>query len=260
MLPADAAVIEVREPTGDDELFLLETRLAPAAALVALADRVATFAGRPPDWTQLSAARLGAIALGIRRGWIGDRILSAGRCPESGCAERVDVSFSSATYLAHLRPRRPRNVCVDDDGWYRLAARPVRFRIPSVADLLVAGDSTEPAAALGSRCLEPAELPAPAARAVNRALAALAPNLEDLVGGQCPACGAEVALRFDPLTYTIAELRDVFAVIYQETHALASAYAWSEESILRLPRSRRQRYATMVFEDRSYRAPRGAVW
>lgn len=261
MLPADALAIDVREPVGDDELFLLETRLGPAAALVALAGRVATVAGRPLDWEQVAAAQLGAVALGIRRAWIGDRILSEGRCPEPGCAKRVDVSFSSATYLAHHRPRRPRNICAGDDDWYRLARSPVRFRVPSIADLLAAGESAGPAAVLASRCLEPPELPARAARAVDRALAALAPSLEGLVGGRCPVCGAQVALRFDPLTYTIAELRDAFAGVYRETHALASAYGWSEETILRQPRSRRQRYAAMVFEDRSYRtAPMGAAW
>jgi hypothetical protein len=261
MLLTDVAAIDVREPVGDDELFLLETRLMPAAALVALAERVATVDGRPPDWDQVAAAQLGAVALAIRRAWIGDRIISEGRCPEPGCAERVDVSFSSATYLAHHRPRRPRNVSVSEDGRYRVAGSPVRFRIPSVADLLAAGESAEPAGVLASRCLEAAGLPTRPARAVDRALAALAPSLEGLVGGHCPECGAEVALRFDPLTYTMLELRDAFAGIYGETHALASAYGWPEETILRQPRSRRQRYAAMVFEDRNYRAaPTGTAW
>jgi hypothetical protein len=260
-MPADAPAIDVREPVGEDELFLLETRLAPAAALVGLAERVATVDGRRPDWDQVAAAQLGALALGIRRAWIGDRIVSEGQCPASGCAERVDVSFSSATYLGYHRPRRPRDVAVSDDGWYRLAGSRVRFRIPSVADLLAAGESAEPAGVLASRCLEPAKLPARTARAVDRALAALAPSLEGLVGGHCPACGAEVTLRFDPVTYTIVELRDAFAEAYRETHALASAYGWLEETILRQPRSRRQRYAAMVFEDRNYRAaPTGAAW
>jgi hypothetical protein len=259
MLLTDGAAIDVREPVGDDELFLLETRLTPAAAVVALAGRVATIAGRPPDWDQVAAAQLGAVALAIRRAWIGDRIISEGRCPEPGCTERVDVSFSSVTYLAHHRPRRPRNVSASDDGWYRLAGSTVRFRIPNVTDLLAAGENTEPAAVLASRCLEPASLPTRTARAVDRALAAMAPSLEGLVGGHCPECGAEVALRFDPLTYTMLELRDAFAGIYRETHALASAYGWPEETILRQPRSRRQRYAAMVFEDHSYGASRPGV-
>ncbi|HWD08017.1 MAG TPA: hypothetical protein VHA57_02875 [Actinomycetota bacterium] len=253
MLLADGA-LDVREPRGDDELFLLETPLAPAPALVALAERVVTVTGRPLDWDELAAAQLGAVALGLRRAWIGDRILSEGRCPVPDCAARVDVSFSSASYLAHHRARQPRNVAAGDGGWYQLAGTPVRFRIPSVADLLAAGDSAQPAAVLASRCLDPTELEPPAARAVNRALAALAPSMESLVGGNCPDCGAEVALRFDPVTYTLAELRDAFAGVYRETHALASAYGWPEETILRQPRSRRQRYAALILDDRGYLA------
>jgi hypothetical protein len=256
---ADAPMIEVREPAGDDELFVLETQLAPVAALVALADRVATVDRHPLDWEQVSAAGLGAIALGIRRAWIGDTVLSDARCPEPGCAERVDVSFSTATYVAHHRGRRPRNVSAGEDGWYGLAGSPVRFRIPSVADVLTAGEAAEPAAVLASRCLQPANLASRTARAVDRALAALAPSLDDLVGGRCPACGSEVALRFDPLTYTLLELRHAFAGIYRETHALASAYGWPEETILRQPRSRRQRYVAMIVEDlRTARA--GVSW
>ena len=104
---------------------------------------------------------------------------------------------------------------------------------------------------LAARCLDPAALPARAARAVDRALSAMAPSLDGLVGGACPACGASLALRFDPVAYTLAELRDAFAGIYRETHALASAYGWPEEVILRLPRARRQRYCAMIIDERS---------
>jgi len=67
----------------------------------------------------------------------------------------------------------------------------------------------------------------------------------------CPACGAGLTARFDPVAYTLAELRDAFAGIYQETHALASGYGWQEEVILRLPRARRQRYCAMIIDERS---------
>jgi hypothetical protein len=250
MPPTDLA-IGVREPVGDDELFLLETSLTPAAAIAALAQRVVSIGGNAPDWNQVAAVQLGAVALGIRRAWIGDRILSDTRCPQPECGERVDVSFSATTYLAHHRPRRLRNAATDDDGWYRLLGRGVRFRIPTVADLLATIESAEPTAELATRCIEPKGMPAGAARAVDRALSALAPSLEDLVGGNCPECEASITLRFDPVAYTFAELRNAFADIYRETHTLASAYGWSEEVILRQPRSRRRRYAAMVFDDRS---------
>ena len=258
MLPPVAPSSSVREPTGDDELFVLETQLAPVAALVALAQRVATVGGRAVDWEQVSAAALGVIALDIRRAWIGDEVLSDARCAEPGCAERVDISFSTATMWPTTARRRPRNVSEVGDGWYRLAGSPVRFRIPSVSDLLTVGENADPAAELVSRCLRPAKLAARTARAVHRALAAMAPSLEGPVGGRCPVCSAEVALRFDPVTYTLLELRHTFAGLYRETHALAAAYGWTEEAILRLTRSRRQRYAAMVAED--HRARQGVTW
>jgi hypothetical protein len=255
-----APAIDVREPTGHDELLLLETRLPPAAALATLADRVVTVNRRPPDWQEVAATQLGAVALAIRRAWIGDRVLSEGRCPDSQCGERVDISFSGQTYLAHHRPGGPRNVRASDDGWFQLASVPVRFRIPSVADMLASEASAEPAATLASRCLDPARLPARTARAVDRALAALAPSLEGLIGGQCPVCGANVSMRFDPLTYTVLELKDSFAGIYRETHALASAYGWPEETILAQPRSRRRRYAELIFESHSATAHGKVAW
>jgi hypothetical protein len=98
--------------------------------------------------------------------------------------------------------------------------------------------------------VDPPELSRALARRLDRALTALAPSLDGLVGGNCPACGHEVALRFDPLAYTLAELRHAFSAIHLETHSLASAYGWPEETILALPRDRRRRYAAFVVGER----------
>ena len=88
------------------------------------------------------------------------------------------------------------------------------------------------------------------ARRLDHALSALAPNLDDMLGGTCPGCGHQVAVRFDPLGYTLAELRNAFSGIFLETHALAAAYGWPEEVILALPRSRRRRYASIIASER----------
>jgi hypothetical protein len=152
-----------------------------------------------------------------------------------------------ADYLARHRPRRPRGVTEPaGDGWLTLAGADVRFRVPTVADLLGGTSSDHSGDTLTRDCVEPAALPRALARRVDRALSAIAPRLDDLVGGVCPACGLEVAMRFDPLAYTVAELRNAFAAIHWETHALASAYGWPEEAILALPRSRRRRYASII--------------
>jgi hypothetical protein len=248
LLPVSGAVLSVREPTGADEVFVVETALAPMPAFLELARRVTTTAtGDPLDWVSLPGTDLDAVALVIRQSWIGDTIRADVLCPAQDCGERIDVSFGIGAYLEHHRPRQPRGVTeAADHGWFTLVRAPVRFRIPTVADLLATASARQPEEILSGRCLDATEISRPLARRLDRALAGLAPSLDDLVGGTCPACGHAVTMRFDPLSYTLAELRAVFSAVYLETHALAAAYGWPEEAILALPRSRRRRYASVI--------------
>jgi hypothetical protein len=252
LLPVSGVVLAVREPTGEDELFVVETTLDPLPALLELARRVAApVAGGPLDWTSLPRTDLDAAALVIRQCWIGEVIRTDAMCPGPGCRERIDVSFSIGDYLQHHRPRRPRGVTgTPEDGWFTLTGAIVRFRIPTIADLLAATSDDKPTETLTGRCVEAAEMSRTLARRLDRALSALAPNLDDLLGGSCPACGHEVTMRFDPLAYTLTELRNAFSGIHLETHALASAYGWPEEVILALPRGRRRRYASIIADER----------
>jgi hypothetical protein len=252
LLPVSGLALAVREPTGEDELYLVETTLAPLPALLELARRVtSTTAGGPLDWARLPATDLDAAALVIRRSWIGEVIRTDASCPGPGCGERIDVSFGIEDYLQHHRPRRPRGLTeAPGEGWFTLAGETVRFRLPTVADLLATATGDRPAEALSGRCVDAPEISRALARRLDRALSALAPSLDDLLGGRCPACGHEVTMRFDPLVYTLAELRNAFSGIYLETHALATAYGWPEETILALPRGRRRRYASFIADER----------
>jgi hypothetical protein len=251
LLPVSGLALAVREPTGEDEIYVLETALAPLPLILGLACRVAvTVTGSPVDWAGLPATDLGAAALVIRRSWVGEVIRTDAACPGPGCRERIDVNFAIGDYLQHHRPRRPRNVTTAGEDWFTLTGAAVRFRLPTVADLLAAASCDQPAQELSSRCIDAPELPTALARRLDRALSALAPNLDDLLGGSCPACGHEVTMRFDPVGYALAELRQAFSSIHLETHALASAYGWPEEAILTLPRSRRRRYASLIADER----------
>jgi hypothetical protein len=252
LLPVSGVALVVREPTGEDEIYVLESTLAPVPAILELARRVArTVTGDRLDWMSLPATDLGAAALVIRRSWIGEVIRTDAKCPGPGCRERIDVSFGIGDYLHYHRPRRPRSaIGVAGEGWLTLAATPVRFRVPTVADLLAAMSCDQPAAELSDRCIDAPELSRALAQRLDRALSALAPSLDDLVGGSCPACGHKVTMRFDPLAYTLTELRQAFSGIHLEAHALAAAYGWPETSILALPRGRRRRYASMIADER----------
>jgi hypothetical protein len=252
LLPVSGIALHVREPAGADEVFLVETALAPMPALLELARRVASsVTGDPVDWAGLPATDLDAAALVIRRSWIGDIIRTDTVCPVGECRERIDVSFGITSYLEHHRPRRPRGAAaVPGDSWFALVRAPVRFRIPTVADLLAAASEERPAEALSARCIDAPALSRALARRLDRALAALAPSLDDLLGGPCPACGHPVTMRFDPVSYTLAELRNAFSAVYLDIHALAAAYGWPEDVILALPRARRRRYASIIAEGR----------
>lgn len=252
-LPVSGVVLRVREPTGNDELFVVENPDTPLSTLLELACRVGSIVtGSPLDWTGLPATDLDAVALVIRRSWFGDTIRVDTTCPGPDCRERIDVSFGIADYVDHHRPQRARGATSEPEGgWFRLTGAPVRFRIPTVADLLEVTTGDRAADTLSVRCIDAPTLSAALARRLDRALTRLAPRLDDLLGGSCPACGGQVTLRFDPLVYTVAELHGAFSSIYLETHAIAGAYGWPEREILALPRSRRQRYASIIADERS---------
>ena len=82
MLPVSGVVLALREPTGEDKLYVVETALAPLPALLELARRVgSTVAGGPLDWASLPAADLDAAALAMRRSWVGEVIRTDAMCP-----------------------------------------------------------------------------------------------------------------------------------------------------------------------------------
>lgn len=255
----------LREPTGEDELFVLEHRGHPAATVLGLAFRLwappspagdpAAEAGLPEcpaPWGRLPAVCAGAIALQVRRDWLGDLVRTDAACGSPRCGERVDIAFSIADYLNHHRPRAFRGATPEPGGtgWLALSGTEVRFRIPTLSDLLAALAAADPDETLAHRCVRPDRVPAALARRVDRALAALAPSPAGDVTGRCPECGQPMSLRFDPVSYALAELRDAAAGVHEQVWLLASAFGWREREILRMPRRRRAIYADLAERDR----------
>lgn len=253
MLPGSGLELTVGEPTSADELFVLESALDPPLAVLELARRVVRRPdGEPPDWDWLPATDLGALALTIRRSWLGDLLSAWAECQQPGCRTAVDVTFSVNEYIEHHRPRPARGaVASGEQGWYALRGTSIRFRAPLVGDLLGALATGRAMTVLTERCVSPPDLSAAQARRVDRALSALSPALEGTVAGVCPECGCAVTLMFEPCGFVLAELRQAFAGIYLETHLIAASYGWDEEAILRLPRMRRRRYASLAAEERT---------
>jgi hypothetical protein len=134
-----------------------------------------------------------------------------------------------------------------DPGWFALASAEVRFRIPTIADLLEVLNTPGTGTML-ERCVRPASLPVALVRRVDRALDALAPRLDSGLTGTCPTCGRTVELRFEPVGYVLEELREACRGLFVQIHDIALAYHWSEPAILALGRHRRRSYVGMIRE------------
>ncbi len=252
MLPVSKVTLEVRETTGEDELIVLEPAGRPVTAMMRLAARVAvSAAGEPIAWEELPATDLGAIALVIRQAWLGDTIRTQGYCADPACREPMDIAFSISAYLGHHTPRPCRGVLSGGKaGWFELAGGGAAFRLPTIGDLQHAVSAPDPELCLRQRCLDPAVIPAVVARRISRAMYALAPSLDGPVTARCLACDGDAVLQFDPLTYTLAELRYAAGDLYEQVHLLASTFGWPERDILLLPRRRRARYAALIHDQR----------
>lgn len=250
-LPVSGLRVEVRPPRGADEVFLLEAPSLDAGLALALLARVAR-STEDERWGALTLTDLDTLLLELRREVFGDWIRTDTLCPAEVCEARIDVSFRISDYLAHHRPRPARNAePAEEEGWYRLRDAPVSFRLPRGDDLAAVVGSPKPERALVLRCVRPAEIKRPLLRRVERAMEALAPNLAGDVQGTCPECGAEVDLYFEPQQFTLRELRDRAAFVYEDVHLLAYHYHWSQDEILALPGPRRMQYADLIRQERS---------
>jgi hypothetical protein len=251
VLPVSGLTLTVREATGADELVVLEPAGPPVATVLTLAGRLATdTTGVEPAWEDLPAIEVGAIALTIRQAWLGDTIRTDALCADPGCGERMDIAFTIPAYLAHYRRGRYRGVTDREDGWFTLADTLISFRLPTIGDLQAAATAPDPELWLRQHCVRPTAVGAAAARRVSRAMDALAPSLTGAITACCPACGASQPLQFDPVTYSLAELRDAASGLYEEVYLLASTFRWAEHDILALPRSRRALYAELIHSGR----------
>jgi hypothetical protein len=252
-LPVSGTEIILRQPTGAEDMLLMESGADDSRLAIALIVRMAEASdGHSIRWEDLPICDLDAVMLRIRQLIFGDLVRADIACTAPGCGKRIDIAFSVNQYLEHHWPRRARNAeRATDDGWIRLRSDAISFRLPTGADQLAISSNPDPRRELIRRCIRPAEVAAAAVRRVERAMEAMAPSLAHELSGTCPECGAPFAVYFDPRCFTLAELRGQAAFFYEDAYLLAEQYHWSEAEILALPRDRRLRYTEMVRASRS---------
>jgi len=231
---ADGVALQarVRELCGADEMAVDGTGTRSALALLA---RVVTLCdGRSPE--RLAASdRDRLLACMHRRAW-GDRIGSTLTC--RACDARFDLTFSLRALQAHLDPatQRPAHPLADRE----LAGTP-RIVVPCGADELAAARCDAPVEALARSMAEDVDADTLAAR-----LQSFAPILDLELEAVCADCGHEQPVEFDLQSFLLARLLGERALLTRDIHVLASAYRWSFDDILALPRSQRQAQVAMV--------------
>jgi hypothetical protein len=250
VLPVSGIDVTLRSPGGEEDVLVREAPRRDMALTVRLLARLVEPGETAVCCETLTVTDIEALLLELRRNLFGDVVRGSARCSAAGCGAAVDVSFRITDYLAHHLPRRAREADpAEEEGWYSLRNAPVTFRLPIAADQIAVAGKREAERALIARCVRPPELPYRLLGRVSRAMEALAPPLADVVEGLCAACGMPMSAFFDPQEFTLRELYDGAALVFEDIHLLASRYHWSEDWIMRLPAARRTQYADLIREE-----------
>ncbi len=277
-LPVSGRIVALRQPGGAEDLLLAEAPRTPsgdAALALTLAGRlVRAVEGASLEWGGLPVTDLDTVVLRLRQALIGDCIRADVACPAPACGRRIDIQFSIEDFLAHHVPQAARaedrdwtHSLADEPGWFCLAKATaglgtaaadaadgadldrVRFRLPTVGDLLAAAGEPVAETALAVRCIQPVEVPDWVRRRAEEAREMMAPSLCGDLQGVCPECGDTVTVQFDARWYCLRELRDRAAFVYQDVDLLARRYHWSEAEILAIPHARRAAYAELARQE-----------
>jgi hypothetical protein len=246
-LPVSGITVAFRQPTGAEDLLLLEGA-SEVRTSIALAERLAARAdGEELDAAALPVPDLERLMLELRREMLGDVINSRAKCPAPDCAKTVDISLRISDYVAARQPRIPRGVeALGESGWFTLPKEGVKFRLVTGDDLASAECEQHPERELARRTIQPEGAPRRAIACAQRAMQSISPCLPREITGCCPECGRQALFTFHPSRYVQKELRHEAEFVFEDVHILALVYHWPEEKILALPRSRRVRYTELA--------------
>ncbi len=239
-------------PTGPGELLATwEAGLAqrePERSL--LLHRAARPGTGPDELLSVPVGEREADLFALRRALFGEQMQVRVEC--TACGEAMEFDLDATKLGARARtPDGPLRVA--DGAWV------VRFRLPTGADLAVAGAAPDPAearrrlmarcavsAARGGEDVPPDQLADLLPESVQRRLAETAaeadPAADTTLHISCPECGGTTPAELDIASYLWTELDTWARDVLLDVHLLASAYGWSEPEILALTPLRRRYY------------------
>lgn len=238
----------LREPVGHDELASGD---APWAAVTLLARLLADHPGaeiRPDNVWSMSLADRDRLVAELYAMCFGDAVQSRSTCTQ--CHKTFDVSFSVPGLVescdSRVREALTQLQAGDSGGHFKLPSGAI-FRAPAVEDerLIAAGPPEQAVEQLFERCIVQGDGPS-TREAVQRLLEDVAPLLCLELDATCPECTATHRLGFDMVGFFFEALSAERPLLFREVHCLATAYGWSHDEIMRLPRGERRAYVALV--------------
>jgi hypothetical protein len=165
-------------------------------------------------------------------------------CPQ--CGEKLEFEVDCQAIAEARLPGPEQRVSVGGE----------MYRLPTSRDLaLVAGevDAEQAALQLLRHCElgkgEDGEAMTPAPTAVEEIAAKMAeadPMAEITLGFDCPVCSHASREELDLAAFLWSEIESRARQLFSEVHSLASAYGWTEATILGMSDVRRSRYLRLV--------------
>ena len=246
-LPVSGLEVALRKPDGLDDMLVRETVGSPIEAGLALIAHLAGAADR--DWASLVVTDFEFLLLSMRAARFGQELSLGFACPH--CRELAEVAFRVSDFLASIKPRAVPGVAPNPNrpGWFCLDG--AAFRLPTVGDQIAVAVLPRPATHLVALCMDEAARQTRRRAQVERAMAAMAPELSRPIAGACPSCGAAVHAGLSVSRIVVSEMRRAAADLHDEVDLLARAYHWPQAEILSLPQDRRHAYAERIRHSQS---------
>ena len=235
--------INLRELNGHDELMLEETGAIGAIKLLTNLTVQPAYTNETVSIAKIAIADRDYLLSGIYKYTYGSQIDSTLRC--QACKQPYDVSFSLDGLVEHIRSGALA-VQTDDDGFYKLDDN-CRFRLPTGEDELAVWGLTaaEAGPVMLQRCL-PQPVSDEKTSEIEQIMEKIAPILSTDIGVNCPECGNTQNVKFDMQSFLLGKMKNERKRVASEVHRIASAYKWSHQEIMDLPRSLRQTYSNLI--------------
>ncbi len=200
---------------------------------------------RPGMAAEIAVADRDELLSEVYKRTYGSRIESTMTC--QSCGEAFDLSFEISQLCEFIKQNQgDAKIERQENGAFKLQDGSL-FRLPCGADeRLIFGLSWEHAEqVLLDRCLLNDEAREKRTD-VQSTMDQIAPVYKTDLQTNCPECGHSQSIHFDMQSYLLNTMLLEKAQIPFEVHRLAYSYGWSQQEILDLPRSLRQRYVSLI--------------